>query len=164
MQATEFGSKHARTGALILVLAAVVALFGCGGRSSRSDPSSSSTAAAGTATGGTDASGGAPGMASGGATGDERSCAIDADCTQCIYVTVPATAADCGSALGCCGGVVVNQATCAVHQAAFQSLCAGQNVSPPICPCVLGGEDCGVSCVEGECGFGCTGFGGGSAR
>lgn len=49
----------------------------------------------------------------------------------------------------------MNASTCAANQAAFESVCAGQNVSPPLCPCIVPGENCVVGCTDGECGFEC---------
>ncbi len=154
MRGVELAFEDARAGAVIAVLAGV-ALFGCGGRSERSEQSSNGGTAAGGSAGkaGASANGGSMEMTSGaGSPGDDSSCTSDADCTQCLYTAVPASTAECASSLGCCGGQVMNETTCAVNQAAFQRICAGQNVSPPICPCVLPDSNY-ISCKNRECGF-----------
>jgi hypothetical protein len=155
MHVVEFGSEEARVSAAVAVFAAALVLFGCGGRSSRSEQSSNGGTAAGgsAAKAGASATGGSTEMASGGSPGDAQSCTEDADCTQCLYTATPTSTAECASSLGCCGGQVMNESTCALNQAAFQAVCAGQNVRPPICPCVSPGVNPVLGCKNGECGF-----------
>jgi hypothetical protein len=155
MGLVEFGFKDAPACVVIAAFVAALALPGCGGRSERSGQSSSGGSSADFTTGGNGASGGSIGVASGGSSADQRSCTEDTDCKQCLYTAAP-NMAECARSLGCCGGQVMNESTCTANQAAFQSVCAGQNVSPPICPCVLPGTDCPLACKDGECGFFCN--------
>lgn len=142
---------------VIGALVAALALTGCGGRSVRSVQSSNGGSSTGgnVATGGALASGGSAGAAAGGSA-DPLSCTQDTDCRLCLYTTAPTDIDECEGSLACCGGQVMNDATCAVNQAAFQSFCSGQDVSPPLCPCVRASTDCALACRGGECGFYCT--------
>jgi hypothetical protein len=154
MRVVEFGSEKVRLGA-VMALAVALALFGCGGRSERAERSSNGGSAGGGGAGkaSAGANGGSMETASGGSPADVASCTNDADCTQCLYTAVPKSTADCEKSLGCCGGQVMNESTCALNEAAFQAVCAGQDVSPPICPCVLPGENYVLRCKNGDCGY-----------
>lgn len=106
----------------------------------------SSTSGGTTSLGGTTAVGGST------STSDDQACTSDSDCTQCVYITAPSNSNQCTDALGCCGGQVINQTTCAINQAAWEANCSGQGYTIPICPCVSLANST-LSCKNGECGF-----------
>ena len=101
--------------------------------------------------------GGTSGTASaGGATStiNSRDCTNDSDCTQCPYVKAPSNSNECAGGLGCCGGQVMNTVACSANRTAWDTNCANQGYTVPVCPCVLPCTDnCPPTCRNGECGF-----------
>ena len=115
----------------------------------------------GTGHGGATALGGMPGgggtarggnQGSGGTTDNDRSCAVDDDCLQCVYASAPENPDQCEHALGCCGGPVMNRTTCAINEAAWKTNCADRGFEPPICPCIFCTEMT-PTCKNGACGI-----------
>jgi hypothetical protein len=114
--------------------------------------------------------GGAAGEGAGGAGGgtgvspisNDRSCAADSDCVQCLYIAAPTDASQCPTAQGCCGGQTMNQAACDVNRMAWEANCSDQSYPIPLCPCVAREGSSTVTCKvslpvnsasPGECGF-----------
>lgn len=131
-----------------LLFGALALPSACGGRADSSDRDPS-------------ASGGTSAATGGAASVDEpRACETHDDCRRCVYAKAPASGADCESALGCCGGPVMNIATCSANEAAFRAQCSDRSYEPPQCPCILPGPcDDGtpatIGCRAAQCGFGC---------
>ncbi len=133
-----------------------VVLMGCGGKTDAAHGTTSPSAGGTSATGGVSAIGGT--ITTGGnasrltSTTDVGACSTDSDCTQCVYITAPSNSSECPNALGCCGGQVMNQATCTANYGAWEANCSGQGYTIPICPCVARLNNT-ISCKNGECGF-----------
>src|SRR5512145_954824 len=148
-------SVYAALAGLVVGLAA---LGGCGGQveSSGKRPTAAggdTAAGGGVSLGGGASPGGGP--STGGATSSGggtftsiRACSIDSDCTLCIYISAPSNPEQCDGALGCCGGTVTNQATCAINEAAWEANCAGRGYERPVCPC-LACVDFFLTCAGG---------------
>ena len=92
---------------------------------------SSSTSGGATSFGGTAATGEVT------STFDAGPCLADSDCVQCVYVTAPSNSGECANATVCCGGKLLNQATCTANQAAWEANCSGQGYHLPVCTCIL---------------------------
>lgn len=108
-----------------------------------------------TGSGGAGGSGGGPTSAGGStSTVNDTTCTSDSDCTQCLYATAPSSSDQCAVALGCCGGPVMNEKTCAGNQAAWEANCSTQSYPIPVCPCILPCTN-EPTCSRGECGFWC---------
>lgn len=102
------------------------------------------------------AGGGLGGAGGGTVVGNDRSCTTDADCVQCLYISMPSATTQCSAAQGCCGGQAMNVKSCDANRVAWEATCSDGTYPVPICPCFAGCESTvPVSCKAGECGFWC---------
>ncbi len=104
-------------------------------------------------TGGTTMTGGTASTGESAPPTDDRACAGDDDCVQCIYATAPSNPDQCENALGCCGGPVMNKTVCATNQAAWQVNCSNRGYTVPSCPCTVCSGVIPPTCRNGECGL-----------
>jgi len=161
----EDSGRGASNGAMVFFLCALMALAcnyrtdllsdnptgGIGGAPETEASASAAEAGAGGATSnrGTTATGGT--TSTGGSTNAGLACTRDDECDKCVYSTAPTTLAQCEGALACCGGPVMNKATCAKNQAAWESNCANRGYTVPLCPCIACGLDSRAECHDGRC-------------